>query len=194
MFDKYYLKSDESPLYAAAIILHPERRTRYIRANWEKKWQRPALEKVKGLWEDYRSQALGPETLSTQPSVLPYGQASTKQELDSYDRIVKDLNKFTRPQSQDEYEDYITDPPSQIGKLSALEWWCQEQQRVRWPRLSLLAITILSIPAMSDEPERSFSGARRTISWERMQMGVETLERAECLKQWQRTELSLEVI
>ena len=45
---------------------------------------------------------------------------------------------------------------------------------------------------MSDEPERTFSGARCTISWERMQMGVETLERVECVKQWHRTELSVE--
>lgn len=30
--------------------------------------------------------------------------------------------------------------------------------------LSLMALDILSVPAMSDEPERVFLGARRTIS------------------------------
>jgi hypothetical protein len=52
-FDKYYSKTDDSPLYAAALILHPNRRTRYIEANWRAKWVKPILKKVKGLWELY---------------------------------------------------------------------------------------------------------------------------------------------
>jgi len=52
-----------------------------------------------------------------------------------------------------------------------------------------MAIDILSIPAMSDEPERVFSGARRTISWERGQMEPETLEMIECLKHWKRSRI-----
>lgn len=55
-------------------------------------------------------------------------------------------------------------------------------QRQRWPRLAFMAIDILSIPAMSDEPERVFSRARRTISWERGQLKVTTIEMVECLK------------
>ena len=47
-----------------------------------------------------------------------------------------------------------------------------------------MAIDILSIPAMSAEPERVFSGARRTISWSRMRLGVHTIEAGECLKSW----------
>jgi hypothetical protein len=60
-------------------------------------------------------------------------------------------------------------------------------QRQRWPWLSYMAIDILSIPAMSDELERVFSGARRTILWERGQMELETLEMTECLKHWKRS-------
>lgn len=53
-FDKYYSKSDDSPLYAAALILHPARLIRYIQANWRKSWQKPALQKGskrKSNWE-----------------------------------------------------------------------------------------------------------------------------------------------
>ena len=57
-----------------------------------------------------------------------------------------------------------------------------------------MAIDILSIPAMSDEPERVFSGARRTVSWERAQMGAENLERVECLKHWKRGSISDEML
>jgi hypothetical protein len=40
---------------------------------------------------------------------------------------------------------------------------------------------------MSDEPERVFSGARRTVSWDRGQMEPETIEIRECLKYWKRS-------
>jgi hypothetical protein len=55
-----------------------------------------------------------------------------------------------------------------------------------------MAIDILSVPAMSDEPERVFSGARRTISWERAQLSAVNIERVECLKNWQQTGISNE--
>ena len=50
-----------------------------------------------------------------------------------------------------------------------------------------MALDILSIPAISDEPERVFSGARCTISWERMSLGEETIKATECLKHWKRS-------
>ena len=67
---------------------------------------------------------------------------------------------------------------------SALNWWLADERRKRWPRLSQLAIDILSSPPMSDDPERVFSDTRRTISWERMQLGAETVEYTEYLKSW----------
>ena len=50
-----------------------------------------------------------------------------------------------------------------------------------------MATDILSIPAMSADPERVFSGARRTISWDRMLLGATTIEKGECLKSWIRS-------
>jgi len=47
-----------------------------------------------------------------------------------------------------------------------------------------MAIDIFLIPAMSDDPERVFSGARRTISWERARLGAAMIEKLECLKNW----------
>jgi len=50
-----------------------------------------------------------------------------------------------------------------------------------------MAIDILSILLMSDELERVFSGARRTVSWDRGQMEPKTMEMRECLKHWKRS-------
>ena len=147
---------------------------------------KPTLKRVKDLWETYREQA--PTPLVS----LSYNKAPEEQELDVFDQIAQKLGKYARPASQDEYQDYCNGEPYDIGKMPALKWWCQDQQRKRWPRLSYMAIDILSIPAMSDEPERVFSGARRTVSWDRAQMGAETLERVECLKHWKRSGISNE--
>jgi hypothetical protein len=146
------------------------------------------LKKVRDLWISYRERVL--------PLNFPLYErkSSQDQDLDAFDQIARNLGKYTRPASEDEYEDYSNGEPYDIGKVSALEWWCQEQQRKRWPRLSSMAIDILSIPAMSDEPERVFSGARRTVSWERAQMGPDTLEKVECLKHWEQNGASNENI
>jgi hypothetical protein len=85
-------------------------------------------------------------------------------ELDEFDRIALFLHAVARPASKDKYEDYNSQESYDPGKAGALAWWCQDTQRQRWPRLSLITINILSIPAMSDEPERVFLGARCTVS------------------------------
>lgn len=45
-------------------------------------------------------------------------------------------------------------------------------QRRAWPRLFQRAVDILSIPAMSAEPERILSGARGTVSWDGAQLSL----------------------
>jgi hypothetical protein len=44
--------------------------------------------------------------------------------------------------------------------MSALAWWLEETQQKNDPSLSKMAVDILSIPAMSAEPERLFLGQR----------------------------------
>jgi hypothetical protein len=45
-----------------------------------------------------------------------------------------------------------------------------------------MAINILSIPLISNEPERVFSGAYYIITWDRGQIELETIKVWECLK------------
>ena len=47
-----------------------------------------------------------------------------------------------------------------------------------------MAIDILSIPSESAEPERAFSGARRTASWDRLRISCRNLEKVECIGNW----------
>jgi hAT family C-terminal dimerisation region len=61
---------------------------------------------------------------------------------------------------------------------------CWYQQRHQWPTPSRFAIEILSVAAMSDDVERVFSGSRRTISWDRIRLGLDKVDAIECLGSW----------
>lgn len=69
----------------------------------------------------------------------------------------------------------VTDPRS---------WWLEATQQKTYPALSIKALDILSIPAISAEPERLFSGAGITITDCRNKLGIESIQATECLKSW----------
>jgi hypothetical protein len=45
-----------------------------------------------------------------------------------------------------------------------------------------MAIDILSISPINDKSKRIFSEARRTVTWDKEQIEIETIELKECLK------------
>ena len=55
--DQYYDKLADSPLFAAAVILHPGRSFRWLEARWhddyQLAWLRQAKEGLKGYWETW---------------------------------------------------------------------------------------------------------------------------------------------
>ncbi|KFA81610.1 hypothetical protein S40288_09580 [Stachybotrys chartarum IBT 40288] len=176
IFDKYYQLTDESPAYGAAMILHPSRRMAHIRKNWPKSWHKPVLDGVKKYWEDHYQ---GLPITTTTPELR-----DSLQPLDEYDLLARELDVVSPAMCDlDEYKAFIAETPVAID-CSPLAWWLREEQQQRYPRLSRMAVDILSIPAMSAEPERIFSGARRTISWDRCRLGSRTIERGECMKSW----------
>ena len=180
VFDKYYQLSDESFVYGAALILHPLRRKAHIQKNWPKTWHKRIFNGVKRLWEeDYKRLP----TLNSTPSII------SKRQPDEYDLLAQELDVVGATSNIDEYEIYTSQMPISID-CSPLTWWLRDEQREHYPNLSKMAINILSIPAMSADPERIFSGARRTISWDRMLLKASTIEKGECLKNWIRCGIS----
>ncbi|XP_044716024.1 Ribonuclease H-like protein [Hirsutella rhossiliensis] len=167
VFDKYYRLSDETPAYGAALILHPSRGKAHIEKNWPKSWHKRTFDAVRKLWEE---EYMDLPTISVTPSKVSVLQQ------DEYDLLAQELDVIGKGPDADEYEAFTSQSPIQIDG-SPLSWWHRDEHRERFPRLSKMAIDILSIPAMSADPERTFSGARRTISWDRMLLGASTVER-----------------
>lgn len=84
----------------------------------------------------------------------------------------------------DELEQYLSEPCLIQNDRTALDWWLASEQRSRLPYSSRMAIDVFSIPAMSSEPERVFSGAKHTLNKQRIRCTVKTIELLECLKSW----------
>jgi hypothetical protein len=82
----------------------------------------------------------------------------------------------------DEFERFIRQDALEVS--SVLEWWNEPAQQRLYPNLYQMAIDILSIPSMSAESERVFSGTRRQITPDRARLTAPAIAKAECLKSW----------
>ena len=51
--DEYYTLTDQSPIYAAAVLLHPVLRKAYLDDNWKgkTKWIKAAVDAARLLWQ-----------------------------------------------------------------------------------------------------------------------------------------------
>jgi len=180
-FDKYYLKTDSVTVYGAALLLAPHRRKAYIHRNWEEAWKEPIVTAARKLWIDHYRDRYEAEPRTQEAS-------KSRRQPDAYDEWEK--RQAVVISIGDEFDRFINDPHVKLpNNTSALDWWLNPSNRIVYPSLYCMAINILSIPPMSAEPERIFSGARRTISWQRMKLGPVNIERIECLKSWIRTGL-----
>jgi hAT family C-terminal dimerisation region len=151
------------------------------------------LWKIKHLWIQFSRKSFNEPSASYDSQANLQNSASvsirTKKDLSPFQQILRKHHENQRPQSQDEFENYCAETPSYEVTVSPIKWWTQDVQQKRWPRLSLFALDILSIPAMSDKPERVFSGARRTITWDKAQLNPDTIEVRELLQDWKRTDI-----
>lgn len=126
----------------------------------------PAIRAVRTLWEGFK----------------PEKEPEVEEDLSAYEAYKKRI--YQSSSTHDEFGRFIEGPALPIGASSALSWWLEPTQQTSYPSLHLFAISIFSIPAMSAEAERVFSGARRTVSWDRTRISPKMLECTECLKHW----------
>jgi hypothetical protein len=180
----YYELTEDSPVYSAATVLNPSLKWTYMEKTWENKqeWIERAKARVKQLWtETYKP------TTSCPAFRQASAPASTMRRPNGYKMWMKEQKATIFNIDDDEYEVYCREPGMMIS--DPLEWWLESAQRKRFPNLSLMAIDILSIAAMSTETERLFSKAKFTVTDQRGSMNIETLNLLECLRSWDKSAL-----
>lgn len=169
--DKYYQLTEDTPIYIAALVLNPRHKWSYIQRNWEERsWVVNAKKMMADLWETYK-----PQGINLQPS---------QPELKSDNAFLKFLEEQDGEQEvvDDEYAHYCAQPTVKLR--NALDWWLQPTQQQLYPHLSKLALDILSIPAMSAEPERLFSATKLIITDSRNKLSIGMIEALACLRSW----------
>lgn len=114
--------------------------------------------------------------------------AAREMHMTVYDRLAQSLDVTEAENGEDELDKFIDGSPCKIT-VSPLTWWTREEQRLEYPRLYKMPTNVLSIAPMSDKAERVFSGARRTISFDRARLGVDAIEMSECLGSWNKNDL-----
>ena len=184
VLDKYYTMTEDVPVYAAALLLNPKYRRAYLDKNWPLSWHESAIAGARSIWaNEYESIFVSDEpdaSMSPPPS-----QAGD--ELSELFKLTE-VETVAHGTGADDFDAFINARPVALD-VSPLEWWCRAEQRAQYPRLSQMAIDILSIPPESAEAERVFSGARRTVSWDRGSITCENVEKVECVGSWLREKL-----
>jgi hypothetical protein len=159
--DKYYKLTDKTPVYIAALVLYPSRKWKYIEKHWNTEWIPSCKEKMKEFWEkQYKPQ-------STTPPPPTSSSANTQPPNDFFEWLKDDDDNTI----DDEYARYCS-LPQILGIKQGYTWWIEPTQQKRFPNLSKMALDVLSIPAMSADPERLFSGAKITITDRRNRLGI----------------------
>ena len=112
-----------------------------------------------------------------------HGVAGQERPLEADPNTVGNLTRWERKHLAD------TQLPANLDMLHCFQqeaqihpvqdvvgWWFDRLHDPHWKDLARMALTYLTLPAMSAEPECVFSGAKITLSDRRCRMGDDVLE------------------
>lgn len=180
---KYFSLIEQTPLYYAAIALHPGCKLEWFEAIWGKynngKWVKDVKSMIKKLFNEYTARA------ETPPSpIQQIEQPVTEPDIDPYDAFntIRPRKKAKKDviSEWDLYFDNWNDDDQNM--LDVLGWWADH--KAKYPILYTMAMDILSIPGMSAEVERVFSAGGRLITDERNSLGPEAVKACQLQKHW----------
>ncbi|OWT42267.1 restless-like transposase [Pochonia chlamydosporia 170] len=157
--DKYYHTLKDSPVYYAAAALHPAVRWTYFKDIWSQDhpdWIQEAKSLVQTLWDTECNLEV-----RTTPNEGPVVK-KRKTKLSSFDKYREAHRGGQSPRplsmisSVDEYSRWQSDVSIADGDVTnPVQYWISKQSE--YPRLSRMALDVMTVPAMSAECERLFS-------------------------------------
>jgi hAT family C-terminal dimerisation region len=183
--NEYYIKLGESPLFAAAIILHPGLSLRWLEERWSDKeqltWLYDAKQGLLGFWECWYQHNYNQEE-DQQPRAQQQGPVviQHRREDNKYQQWLHSITTKLSDNGSELDQYYRLNLPQQVN--NPIQWWLSQQSS--FPTLSKLALDLLAVPAMAADCEREFSLAKLTISSQRHSLQPDTIEKIQCLKNW----------
>jgi hypothetical protein len=155
LFNKYYKLTDDSRAYIMAATLDPRNKHEYFHRKWERKHMADVRTKTQSMFKEF-------EALYEVAEELP--DIFEVEKVDLHDSF--DINEWRFGSGvvhkDNELQRYLKSPLVVLAgrvandEFNVLEWWQTNQGE--YPILSRIAVELYSIPGMSAEVERVFSG------------------------------------
>jgi hypothetical protein len=187
VLNRYYTKLGESPLYAAAIILHPGRVLRWLERRWttpdQRKWLYEAKDGLYAYWSKWYADEIASPSASPHRGDFAIFSKISRGEDSEYRQWLDSRASEVAANDSSELDQYFRQSIAQPVD-EPIQWWMSHRRT--FPTLSRLALDILAIPAMATDCERTFSLARLTLTSQRLSMAPSRLEEVQCLKNWLR--------
>jgi hypothetical protein len=203
---KYYALLT-SAAYVGAVVFNPAKKWRLLDQLWSRVptrkaqgWRADYEEKLLQIWENsYSQRDVDNEVLATTDEAsMDYIErrlarsAASSAFATTSPATASNLRKTTRKAKQtttaaaidDEYSRYCAEDivNSQYYRSRPIDWW--KTNAYRYPRLSTMAVDMLSIPSSSAESERTFSSAGLMMAPLRNRLGREIVAMGQCIRSW----------
>ena len=178
--NEYYSMLDNTPVYMAAVVLHPRFKWKWLEKAWNERleWLGAARKSFNSLLIDYELQAAKPQTPPQKPRSLDIDLESSEDEMEELN-IHQQLSDYLRERSS---KDHVP-----TKRHSSIPYWKAKQ--FNWPYLAALALDIYAIAVMLDEPERVFSITGAAIGQRRRLMSGDKIGYLMCLKAWSQSKV-----
>ena len=185
VIDKYYQLTDQVPnIYFTATVLNPTLRLQWYETRWTTRALKAALDKHRKTLTTNWKRDYSTQSVTTAAPVVPQ-----KRTL-----IEAFLDRGKQQANVDELTAYLREPVTRVRegeRLNLFKWW--DDHKEQYPTLAQMAFDILSIPAMSAECERVFSGAGALVTNRKKRMLEDIIEAIECLRSWWRQDIISQV-
>jgi len=155
---------------------------------WDLPEMRWVIDQVQQIWEaKYKDLSIPNESRSQDSQNRTQRKKGKQKKNDNIESIFDGIrNELAglKLGAEDDFLPFDGAPPVELHNLTPVQWWGLDGQRSQYPRLHRMALDILSVPPMSDAPERTFSGGGRTISWTRARLKPKNVEMVETMANW----------
>ncbi|RKK77817.1 hypothetical protein BFJ71_g16647 [Fusarium oxysporum] len=195
--DKYYRTLKDSPVYYAAATLHPSVRWAYFDDTWSQDhpdWIQEAKDLVQTLWNTEYCNLEVRATLNDGHVVK-----KRKTKLSSFEKYREDHRRCQSPiplpmiSLVDEYNCWQSDVSTADGDITdSVQYWISKQSE--YPRLSRMALDVMTVRAMSAECERLFSAVGLMVTPLRNRLDASTIGLIQTLRSWLRAGLIDELV
>ncbi|TKA50188.1 hypothetical protein B0A49_11188, partial [Cryomyces minteri] len=189
---EYFTLTDRSPLYRAAIALHPCHKFAWFEAHWSrnKSYITAAKKVTKELFATYVGEGSAPSVTGTAPAPRVSRKRRRSESSDDEDYSAAFHTASVRPKLSEtrdtELERFMADTDDVRGyEERPLAWWRDIGEK-RYATLALMAYDLFLIPGMSSECERAFSHGKKMIRDERYRLKADVIEADQCVKSWYR--------